>query len=215
MQNKDGYFIVIEGLDGAGTTTQAKKLDDYLEREGIARFQTREPTDGPVGDFIRNVLSGRLPSIDDGVPYKPGESELALLFAADRLEHSRTIAANKDAGATVVCDRYIFSSMAYQTLDPSITAEWVSQINRGCAVPDITFFLSVSVDECMLRITERNEKATIYENRDFLEAINDNYERLARYYEEHFGPLIKIDGSKSEAAVHSSILEELHNHLEL
>jgi dTMP kinase len=203
----------MEGLDGAGTTTQARKLHQYFTDTGVRSHLTREPTDGPVGVLIRDLLSGCV-SPGDGVDAcGPAERELALLFAADRLEHSRAIAAKGLEGARVVCDRYIFSSMAYQTLDPTISAEWVKDINDGCAVPDVTFFLDVSVDECLRRITQRNEKATVYENPATLEAIHDNYIRLAGYYEQHFGPLVRIDGSKSALAVHSSILKALRAHL--
>ena len=164
MQKPAKSFVVVEGLDGAGTTTQTEKLHDYFTRKGVDSFPTREPTGGPVGKFIRQALSRDVFPSADGAAWIPGERELALLFAADRLEHSRDINARRDGGSLVLCDRYIFSSMAYQTLDPSISAEWVREINRGCAVPDVTFFLSVSAAECLRRISSRDEKATIYEN---------------------------------------------------
>jgi dTMP kinase len=213
MQNILEHFIVVEGLDGAGTTTQTKKLHEYFTQNGVISFATREPTDGPLGKFIRDLLSGGVTPAEDGARYAPGEREMALLFAADRLEHSRTLAAKLDDGARVVCDRYIFSSMAYQTLDPSISAQWVTEINRGCVIPNVTFLLTVPVGECLRRISLRNEKATVYEKRDLLEAINQNYEQLAPYYQEHFGPLVTIDGTKSESEVHAQIVEALQTHL--
>jgi dTMP kinase len=210
MQKPVKSFFVVEGLDGAGTTTQTNKLHEYFTRNGVNSFPTREPTGRPVGKFIRKVLSRSVIPAEGGSPWVPGERELALLFAADRLEHTREIAARRDGGALVLCDRYIFSSMAYQTLDPSISAEWVREINRGCAVPDVTFLLLVSAEECLRRISSRNEKATVYEKLELLERINQNYDRLAAYYEDSFGPLVKIDGSKSEEEVHARIVETLH-----
>lgn len=213
MPKHPPLFVVLEGLDGAGTTTQTSMLQAYYTKKGLISFPTREPTDGPVGSFIRGVLSGHLESAPEDPPYEPSERELALLFAADRLEHSRTIAAKLEAEISVVCDRYVFSSMAYQTLDPSITPDWVAQINLGCAVPDITIFLDVPVDECLRRVGARNEKPTIYEKRDLLEKIHQNYGLLAPHYRRRFGKLVSVDGSRSEEAVHRSIVQTLGENL--
>jgi thymidylate kinase len=114
----------------------------------------------------------------------------------------------------VVCDRYIFSSLAYQTLDPSISAEWVTQINSGFAEPHLTVFLSVPVDECLRRIAERNEGPTVYEKRDFLVTIEQNYNRLSSYYRDHVGPLEVIDGTLSPDDVHTEIMRALDANLE-
>lgn len=200
-------FIVLEGLDGAGTTTQAAKLQEYFTKLKKDSFLTREPTDGPIGKLVRDVLAGRL------MRYRLAEREMALLFAADRLEHSRLIESKLLTGSHVVCDRYIFSSMAYQTLDPSISAEWVTEINLGFSKPHLTLFLSVPVEECLRRIASRNESPTVYEKKDFLETIDQNYKRLANYYEEHVGPLIVIDGAPPPKDVHSEIMRALETNL--
>jgi thymidylate kinase len=112
-------FIVFEGLDGAGTTTQAAKLQALFTRRGTPSFLTNEPTPDPVGVFIRRLLTGN-ERAGDGTPYVPGERVMGLLFAADRMAHSAVIEARRRAGEIVVCDRYIFSPMAYQTLDTTI-----------------------------------------------------------------------------------------------
>lgn len=200
-------FIVLEGLDGAGTTTQAARLQEYFTKLKRDSFLTREPTDGPIGKLVRDVLAGR------SMRYRLAEREMALLFAADRLEHSRLIESKLLTGSHVVCDRYIFSSMAYQTLDPSISAEWVTQINVGFARPHLTAFLSVPVDECLRRIAERNESPTVYEKKDFLETIDQNYKRLADYYREYVGPLAVIDGTSSPDDVHAEIMRALETHV--
>jgi dTMP kinase len=200
-------FIVLEGLDGAGTTTQAARLQEYFTKLKRGSFLTREPTDGPIGKLVRDVLGGR------SMRYRLAEREMALLFAADRLEHSRLIESKLLTGSHVVCDRYIFSSMAYQTLDPSISAEWVTQINVGFARPHLTVFLSVPVVECLRRIAERNESPTVYEKKDFLETIDQNYTRLAEYYRENVGPLAVIDGTLSPDDVHSEIMHALETDL--
>lgn len=200
-------FIVLEGLDGAGTTTQAAKLQEYFTKLKKDSFLTREPTDGPIGKLVRDVLAGR------SMRYRLAEREMALLFAADRLEHSRLIESKLLTGSHVVCDRYIFSSMAYQTLDPSISAEWVTQINLGFAKPHLTLFLSVPVDECLRRIAERNESPSVYEKKDFLETISRNYRRLREYYRDHVGPLVVVEGTLPPDDVHSEIMSALDTHL--
>ncbi len=203
MWTDSSKFIVLEGLDGAGTTTQAALLHEHLEKLKTKSLLTREPTDSPIGRLIRDVLAGRK------MRQQLSERELALLFAADRLEHSRSIESRRATGLHVISDRYLYSSLAYQTLDPSISADWVIEINGGFAVPDLTIYLSVPVDECLRRISLRKENPTIYENRDFLQTISDNYIRLASYYKAHAGPLAMIDGSKPVEDVHRAVLSAL------
>jgi dTMP kinase len=195
-------FIVLEGLDGAGTTTQAARLHEYLTSRGPGCFLTREPTDGSIGAFTRGLLTG------DHSP-TPSQRVLGLLFAADRLAHGVEIERELAAGRDVVCDRYILSSMAYQTLDPAITADWVIEANRGCAAPHLTFFLDVPVDVCLERISARSADRTIYERRDRLETIHANYRRLVPQYEQYYGRLVTIDGVKGPDEVHAAIVAEL------
>ena len=205
MPHRDARFIVLEGLDGAGTTTQAAKLQAHCTRRGTASFLTNEPTSDPIGAFIRRLLTGK-EFAPDGSTYRPGEDAMALLFAADRRAHSRTINERLDAGETVICDRYVFSSMAYQTLDPAISADWVIDINRGCAVPHLTIFLSVPVDECMKRLSARRGAAAIYETKSLLETVAKNYEKLLPRYEANFGRVITLDGTHSVDDVHAAIV---------
>jgi dTMP kinase len=208
MPPRDARFIVFEGLDGAGTTTQAARLMAYFTRAGTPGFLTNEPTPEPIGAFIRRLLSGQERG-RDGAPYHPGEDAFALLFAADRLAHSRTIESRLAAGEHVVCDRYLFSSMAYQTLDPAITGERVVEVNRGCAVPDLTLFLAVPVEVCLARIGARRGDASIYETRAHLETIARNYERLLPMYAADFGRVVRIDGSRSVDEVHGAVIEAI------
>jgi dTMP kinase len=132
-----GRFVVLEGLDGAGTTTQAAKLAAALRRAGHRVLLTREPSDGPVGETLRRALDGslrRTPKLSDAA--------LALLFAADRLDHlASTVEPGLAAGAVVVSDRYVLSSFAYQgrTLKPA----WVEALNANAQPPDLTLFLEV------------------------------------------------------------------------
>jgi dTMP kinase len=205
---REAHFIVFEGLDGAGTTTQAAKLQALFTRRGTPSFLTNEPTSDPVGTFIRRLLTGQERG-PDGSPYRPGEEVMGLLFAADRLAHSTLIEARRRAGEHVVCDRYVFSSMAYQTLDPAIRAGWVIDVNQGCAVPDVTLFLAAPVDVCLARVAARRGDATIYENRAHLETIARNYEKLMPQYEASFGKVVRIDGTLGVDEVHAAVVEAL------
>jgi dTMP kinase len=209
MWSDTSRFIVLEGLDGAGTTTQAARLQDYFTKLNEDSFLTREPTDGPIGKLLREILTGRL------MRHRLAEREMALLFAADRLEHSRLVESKLLTGSHVVCDRYIFSSLAYQTLDPAITPEWVMEINAGFARPHLTLFLDVPVDECLRRISSRNESPTVYEKKDFLETIDTNYKRLAAsYYNTNVGPIIVVDGTMPPDEVHAEIMRSLETHFD-
>jgi dTMP kinase len=210
MPPNNARFIVFEGLDGAGTTTQAAKLQAHFTRRGSPSFLTNEPTGEPIGAFIRRLL-GAEERGRDGSPFRPGEQAMGLLFAADRLSHSRAIEARLEAGEHVVCDRYLFSSMAYQTLDPAIRAEWVIDINEGCAVPDVTLFLAAPVDVCLARIRARAGDASIYETRAHLETIARNYERLLPMYAASFGHVVRIDGTKPVDRVHDAVVEAIES----
>jgi dTMP kinase len=208
MWSDTSRFIVLEGLDGAGTTTQAAMLQEYFTKLSSDSFLTREPTDGPIGKLLREVMLGKL------MRYKMAEREMALLFAADRLTHSRLIESKLLTGLHVVCDRYIFSSLAYQTLDPSIAAEWVTEINQDFSKPHMTVFLRVPVDECLRRISARNESPTVYEKKNFLQTINTNYEMQSPYYRENVGPLEIVDGTLPPEDVHTAVVKALESYLE-
>ena len=214
MKTSRGGFVVLEGLDGSGTTTQAHLLDRHLRDRGIRTVLTREPTDHAIGRLIRAALSGQ-PVSEGGLgEIALSEEALCLLFAADRIEHTRDIETFRERGDYVVCDRYILSSIAYQSLDPLIAPERVVEVNRGIAVPDITFLLDVPVDECLKRLEKRNDSPTIYERKDKLVAIAANYEASLSLYQDHYGSLIRIDGTKPPDAVHAAILGHLGPQLE-
>ncbi|MEJ2719807.1 MAG: dTMP kinase [bacterium] len=213
MRKRKGLFVVLEGIDGAGTTTQAKLLHAYLDNRGIRSVITNEPTDEPVGKLIRDALSGRVTSPQTGERVEFSEAALCLLFAADRLEHSAAIESQRSRGQAVVCDRYIHSSIAYQTLDSRITPQRVIDVNNGCSIPDVTFFLKVPVGQCLKRLQNRKDVPTVYEKKEFLENISRNYEETERLYEKTFGPIVSVDGTASPENVHAAIVDGLSGYL--
>ena len=214
MKRRKGSFIVLEGLDGSGTTTQAALLQDYFR--GLERpcRLTCEPTDEPVGKLIRDALSGRLASPGTGETVFFSERARCLLFAADRLEHSREIEASRCAGDQVICDRYILSSIAYQTLDETISPDWVIEVNQGCSVPDLTVFLDVPVGLCLKRLHERKDRPTVYEKKSLLTAIERNYRRTISFYEKRFGLFRSVDGTLAPKRVRDAIIEVIESGLD-
>ena len=140
-----GRFLVLEGLDGAGTTTQAQRLVAWMREQGRKVHHTAEPSGGPVGALVRQVLTRRIAGAS-AAPSAAGfdAAALALLFAADRLDHVAVeIAPRLAAGVDVVSDRFTLSSLAYQSLTCG-DAPWVEAINGRALVPDATLFLEVS-----------------------------------------------------------------------
>jgi dTMP kinase len=204
-----GRFIVLEGLDGAGTTTQAKMLHDALRDKGIVGHLTREPTDEAVGKLIRDALLGKLVSDDASKPLILPESVLCLLFAADRIHHSELIESLRDAGTHVICDRYVHSSIAYQSLDADISHQRVIDVNDGISVPDVTIFIRVPVAQCLERLGQRGDTLTVYEKEDLLVAIERNYDASLPLYQKTYGDVIEINGTQTPDAVHAAIRQNL------
>ncbi|MEM3095406.1 MAG: dTMP kinase [Nitrososphaerota archaeon] len=192
-----GRLIAVEGVDGAGKTTQARTLTRWLNREGFRAVYTCEPTQGPVGRLVRKHLSGRL---------KLSEETVALLFAADRLEHLRTfVKPYLKRGFTIVSDRYLHSSIAYQT---ALTGrpDWVEQINGLAPEPDLSILLDVPVGMAIERLRLRRSER--YERMRFLRRVRRNYLRLVRS-----GRMVLVDGRGGRGDVAHMIAEKVRRHL--
>lgn len=172
-------FIAFEGLDGAGTTTQARLLADRLEERGLTVYLTKEPSEGPVGSLISLVLKRRLVSPRAGRPLDPFPDELlALLFAADRIDHMQAeILPNLQTGSVVITDRYLLSSLAYQSLGCKLS--WLREINCEAITPDLTVLLDVPAPVCMRRIEKERWQTELFEGVEKLSVVRKNYLRLA------------------------------------
>lgn len=205
----DGLFIAIEGIDGAGTTTQSKLLHDALRAKGLPVHLTREPSDGPVGVLIRQILSGRVvvPGVHGVRP--PDFPTMALLFAADRVDHvDAEVVPNLMDGVTVISDRYDFSSVAYQSLtsdDVEGNIAWVRTLNAKARRPDLTIVLDVPPEIAATRRSRRARARELYEE-DELQA------RLASFYadiDRHFPSdrIVHVDGAGSVETVSAAVLE--------
>jgi len=162
-----GAFIVIEGIDGAGSTTQTKLLVDWLRRKGIDAIATKEPTSGDIGQLIRRYLSNPLSSalVD------------ALLFAADRIEHvDNLIKPLLRQGKVVVSDRYVESSIAYQSCS-GVDEGWLILINKFAIPPDLTIILDISPAIALKRKSVLREK---FEVEEFLNKVREKFLCRAR-----------------------------------
>src|SRR3954451_20520064 len=160
-----GYFIVLEGTDGSGLSTQAALLRDHLQAAGRPAYLTKEPSDGPAGAMVRLALTRRLgyaphTSHAPGAETSPeswqplSDPVMALLYAADRLDHLRQDVEPRLArGVDVVCDRYRLSSLAYQSLGADL--DWVTTLNSQARRPDLTLFLDVLPEICRARMAQR------------------------------------------------------------
>jgi dTMP kinase len=203
MRRRRGRFLVLEGLDGAGTTTQAARLCEWLASRGRRPHLTAEPSRGPVGTEIRHVLSGRLRG-PGGRPFDP--RALALLFAADRLDHWESeIRPRLDEGMDVVSDRYVLSSLAYQSVDTGDPA-WVEAINSRAPSADLTLFLSVRPAVALRRRYAASGEREIFEVPAFQRRVSRAYgtalSRLARRGER----IARIDGERSPDLVSAAVV---------
>jgi dTMP kinase len=166
-------FIVLEGGDGAGTTTQLRRLGEALSRAAVPHWITAEPTDAPEGRLIRRILSGDLPR-DSGT--------LAHLFAADRNEHLRSpggIVDRIERGEAVICDRYVLSSLAYQGV--ACGRDLPADLNARFPLPELLLFFDIDPESSMGRLRSR-ERLEIFEALPFQEKVREAYRaEISRY----------------------------------
>jgi dTMP kinase len=193
-----GRLIVLEGIDGSGTTTQTERLVEHLRRRGRTAVSTREPSAGPVGRLLREVLLGhhrisRDVSLDGRT--------MALLFAADRFDHlQREVEPILAAGNDVVSDRYLMSSLAYQAEEAD--REWVALLARGVRPPDLTILLDIPVEVAAQRRLLAGRPEERYDADSYLSRVADNYRRLARAD----ASAVILDGSAAREDVAAAVV---------
>lgn len=166
---EQGSFIVLEGVDGAGTTTHTRELGRLLKSRGVAFHTTAEPSGGPIGSLLRQTLTGRMLMSAPGGEHAPTWSTMALLFAADRLDHCDSeVLPQLREGVTVISDRYYHSSVAYQSVTGGgIEAiAWIRELNRYARRPDLTIVLDVSPELAAERRGSRRGNAEMFDADD-------------------------------------------------
>jgi dTMP kinase len=166
-----GKLIVLEGIDGAGTTTQAKRLVEALRKAGRDAHFTCEPSDGPLGRLLREILAGRHAPVDP--------STMSLLFAADRADHlHREVEPALARGAVVVSDRWYHSSLAYQGADED--REWIRVLNQRARRPDLTILLDVDPEVAAARRAADRRPEELYDRIEMQRRVAQGYRDVAR-----------------------------------
>lgn len=163
IMDKSGLFIVIDGIDGCGSTTHCKLLAEYLEHKDFQVELTSEPTSNAIGRLIRqNILRWKkdIPKVD------------ALLFTADRYLHNNRIKQCLQDGLIVICDRYLESTIAYQS-SQGLPTEWLLELNKFIIQPDLTFILDIEPELALKRKQLDNPEK--FENVKFLKKVRQKY----------------------------------------
>ena len=197
-------FIVIEGIDGAGTTTQLSKLLRWLGDRGIDAIGTREPTDRSVGRVIRNTLQKK--------PGAPSKDCLPWLFAADRADHRHSFINPKlNDGTWVISDRYYHSSLAYQSLD--LPFDEVLALNSSFPTPDLTLFCKLDFQTALSRIELRAGHREIFETGVILNKVARQYTVVMDRLRKRGDVIIDIDANQDVEAVFADIQDAVRMHV--
>lgn len=196
---QSGLFIVIEGIDGTGKSTQAKRLGEWLASQGREVVLSREPTAGPWGKKVReSAATGRL-SPEDELQY----------FLNDRRQHvEELIAPSLAAGKVVILDRYYFSTMAYQGARGFDPAEIRRKNEEFAPVPDLLLIMDLDVDSALERIGARGDTANEFEKRENLERCREIFLSLK---DESFVRVIDTRGTLDKVA--ARVREAVGSHL--
>ncbi len=192
---KKATYIVFEGMDGSGKTTQSKLLKEFLESQGYSVFLFSEPTDNELGRLIKRKIVKKK-------NYSP--ETLALCFAADRsIFKDETLLKALEEYEFVIGDRSFFSSLVYQPL-MGLDYFWVKELNRFVVKPDITFILDISVEEFMRR---RGETDVIFEKKEFQEKLRKAYLQLPEKFPKDL--FFIINGERKIEEIHEEIKKKV------
>ncbi|RMD45879.1 dTMP kinase [Candidatus Pacearchaeota archaeon] len=205
-----GKFIVFEGLNGCGKSTQMKLFGNWLfeQKQSLGRealiVYTAEPNEGidEYGKRGREILRS------SESPRSKGDLA-ASLFAANRRTHGGLISILTGNGYDVLSSRYWHSNFAYQAAQ-GVSFDEIAELNRGCVVPDITFFIDVPVEWALSKIRGRGQKLKKFEReKEFLESVRKNYYLLSRTLPTLVGDesLVQINGVGSVDEVHMRIVK--------
>lgn len=195
-------FVVFEGIDGAGTSTQMRLLAERDSGKKIAF--TAEPTERPTGKFLRQILAGK---------EKVAPQTAAYLFAADRAEHlwgQGGIVDQTKNGLTVVSDRYLFSNLAYQGV--TCGEDLPKTLNSPFPLPQLLFFFDISAQKSLERVEKRGEAKEIYENEKFLSDTASRYRAIIDRYKklENIGMrIVELDATLPKEKISDLIWKEI------
>jgi dTMP kinase len=201
-----GVFVALEGIDGSGTSTQAAMIHESLVAMGRRSVLTTEPTQGSVGNVIRQIMTGRLLCSRDS---RTVDRFLAYLFATDRFDHLNNdvdgILQYLAKGIDVVSTRYYFSSLAYHVVEDG-DLEFVSALNAGFREPDLAIYLDCPLDAALGRLTRSRQLAERYENANKLALVKRNYDSIFDAYK---GRAVRVDASLDKEEQHRVIMQTI------
>lgn len=198
-------FVVFEGLDGSGTSTQASLLELEWQRKGHLCMLTSEPSSGPVGQMIRQTFKGRIRFQEEKESF---DRQMAYLFAADRFDHLHNdvdgILPMMAKGFSVISTRYYFSSFAYHCTEES---HWklITRLNEDFPNPSLLIYLRNPVAESIKRLDRRPIRDS-YERTEKLEIAARNYERVVS---EYAGNKLILDATRSATEIHADIVRHI------
>ena len=199
------FFIVFEGIDSSGKTTQAELLKEYFTNNQEKAVISPEPSNGIIGNLIRQALKQRIVFSKDQDLF---DSQMAYLFAADRHDHlyNDVDGVFKLIGDNyhVISTRYYFSSLAYNC-DTSEQFDFIKQLNDRFPNPDLTIYIDIPIELSLARLKERSLQE-IYETKTKLTKVREQYRKIFSTYE---GSAISIDGSQSRELIHQQIIEQI------
>lgn len=167
-----GKFIVFEGIDGSGKSTQAELLKEYLESKGFKVWLTKEPTDGQTGQLLQRIQSGEFKEFfKDPKDFK---RFMTYLYAADRTGHYQQIKEHLDNNEWVICDRYKYSTYAYNYSDFNLAYS----VYMDFPDPDLPIFIDVPLEDALSRINSRGKEKEIFEKSKYLLGVINKYDGL-------------------------------------
>lgn len=202
--NHSPKFIVFEGIDGAGKTTQINLLAKALSERGIVSNVSAEPTAMPSGKLLRRALSGDIPAT---------AMQMAEMFARDRVNHNtdseQGIGKLLGDGITVISDRYYYSSLAYQGAELGFdTVAKLNLENPDIRTPDLCIFLDLTPEQSLERIGSRTDVPhEIYENYEYLDKTRKMFFDVFEKLREKGEKIVLIDASGSVEQISSAVLD--------
>ncbi len=196
---------MIEGVDGAGTTTQSARLVATLGQQGIVAHAVREPSDRAIGRLLREIITGSRRA--GAYSESQRAAQLALMFAADRLDHQGAeVMPRLSAGTWVVSDRYDHSSVAYQSLTGggAVSAVWLRELNRHALRPDLTIVLDVPAEVARARRLSRGATRELFDDDDLQRGLVAFYAEVERLFPDD--RIVHVDAARDADRVFQDVL---------
>lgn len=202
---KKGKFIVFEGLDGSGTSTQSQLLQNALLEKGEKVHLTCEPSPGPIGNMIRQAMQGRILFSKQDDEF---DRQMAYLFAADRYDHLNNpvdgVLKLVNEGFYVISTRYFFSSLAYHVTDDD-SSQLVERLNSDFPNPDLLIYLDNPVESSIKRLNSRTVLDK-YEEENKLTIVSENYKNIISNYN---GEKLVLSALDSKEKIHAEIITKV------